>query len=180
MSKKDLNYYKSLQYNVIVEKQEFENEIWYIAYANELGKFACYGRGNTEIEALKCFLEEKENFIEFLFNSKKTIPEPRINENDRFSGTFNVRTSSIIHSELVNQAKELNISLNLYLNQILSRATENKRIDMLLDDKLKEISNKIDNHHFEITKQMKYQNDSLFTRLKWRAEYSKDQYLQTA
>jgi len=39
----NLEYYKSLEYRVIIEKDSFEEENWYIAYAHELGKKACYG-----------------------------------------------------------------------------------------------------------------------------------------
>jgi predicted RNase H-like HicB family nuclease len=80
MLKKDIEYYKNLEYSVIVEKQEQDGEIWYIAYSTELGKFACYGRGETQVDALNNFNEEKETFIEFLFNEGNEIPEPNINK----------------------------------------------------------------------------------------------------
>jgi uncharacterized UPF0146 family protein len=180
MLKKDLIYYKSLKYKIIIEEQKFEDETWFIAYTNELGKYACYGKGNSEIEALNSFVKEKDAFIEYLFNNNKDIPEPEINTEKAYSGVFNVRTSSIIHAKLVNQAKELNISLNLYLNQILAAAVENKKIEFYLNEKFSEIYRKIDKHHFEITKQMKYQNDNLFSKLKWNAKYSEEKYLKIA
>jgi len=68
MSNKDLKYYKALDYNIIIEKEVEDGESWFIAYANELGKFACYGRGETQTEALNSFIEEKNAFIEFLFS----------------------------------------------------------------------------------------------------------------
>ena len=77
MSNKDLKYYKYLTYNIIVEKQEIDGETWFIAFTNELGKFACYGRGETQIEALNSFMVEKDVFIEYLFSEGKEIPEPK-------------------------------------------------------------------------------------------------------
>ncbi len=179
MSNKDLKYYKELEYNIIVEKQEEDGESWFIAYSNELGKFACYGRGENQIEALQSFIEEKEAFIEFLFNEGKTIPEPSKNISDTFSGFFNVRTSPIIHANLVLQAKELDVSLNLYLNQILSAAIENKKNENLVMDKLSELCGKLDTHHFEVTKQLKYQKESININSDWASAYKGGLYLKT-
>lgn len=179
MSNKDLKYYKDLAYNIIVEKQEMDGEIWYIAYTNELGKFACYGRGETQLEAIKSFMEEKEVFIEYLFKEGKNIPEPKIDDSEKFSGFFNVRTSSIIHSNLVFQAKELNISLNLYINQILSAAVESNRLENSIMNKLGEICGKIDFHHYEVTRQLRFQDESLKNKLVWTAEYG-NPYLEVA
>lgn len=179
MSTKDLKYYKSLIYNIVVEKQEEEGDIWFIAYTNELGKIACYGRGESQIEALTSFMEEKDSFIEYLFNEGETIPEPKIAESNRYSGFFNVRTSSIIHANLVQQAKELDISLNLYINQILASGIESKRIEGIIMDKLGEICGKIDFHHFEVTRQLRFQNETFKKGLPWSTEYG-NPYLEVA
>lgn len=179
MSNKDLQYYKELEYNVIIEKQKVEAESWYIAYSNELGKFACYGQGDSQIEALNNFLEEKNFFIEYLFNEGKPIPEPSNEEPTKFSGIFNVRTSSIIHGNLVKQSKELDISLNLYINQILSASIEKKEGENPVMNKLSELCSKLDAHHFEVTKQLSYQREKLSTSYQWAAEYC-GPYLKTA
>ena len=76
MSNKNLDYYKGLVYTVIVEKQEMDGKCWFIAYTNELGKYACYGRGENQVESLNSFLEEKDGFIDYLFKEGKSIPEP--------------------------------------------------------------------------------------------------------
>jgi predicted HicB family RNase H-like nuclease len=179
MSTKDFKYYKDLAYNIIVEKQEMDGESWFIAFANELGKFACYGRGETQLEALNSFMQEKDAFIEYLYNEGKEIPEPKCTEPEKFSGFFNVRTSPIIHANLVHQAKELDISLNLYINQILAAAIETNRFENIIMNKLGEICGKIDYHHFEVTRQLKFQNESYKKGLTWTAEYS-NPYLEVA
>jgi predicted HicB family RNase H-like nuclease len=176
---KDLKYYKDLVYNIVVEKQEMEGDSWFIAYANELGKFACYGRGETQIVALNSFMEEKDAFIEYLFSEGKDIQEPKIDDSSNFSGFFNVRTSSIIHANLVHQSKELGISLNLYINQILATAIEGNRIENTIMNKLGEICGKIDFHHFEVTKQLRFQQESIKKGIVWAAEYSSP-YLEVA
>lgn len=179
MSNKDLEYYKGLEYNIIVEKQELDGEIWFIAYANELGKFACYGRGETQIEALNSFLLVKEEFIEYLFKEGNDIPEPIKEESEKYSGVFNVRTSPVIHANLVYQAKEMDISLNLYINQILAAAVEKKTAENGVMNKLTEICSKLEAHHFEVTKQLRYQKESLLSKYEWAAEYG-GSYLRTA
>jgi len=73
MSKKDLKYYQEFSYPIHIEKINGEDEQAFIAWCNELGNYACYGRGETE--AIANFIEDKVSFIEFLFNSGETINE---------------------------------------------------------------------------------------------------------
>lgn len=158
MSTHELEYYKNLHYNIIIEKQTDEDtgEFSFMAYADELGKMSCYGVGDTEIEALESFKTEKDAFIDYLFNVAKPIPIPKSKEENSFSGVFNVRTSPKIHYTLVKQAEEQNISLNLYLNQILSNAISEFSIQDLLTGKMQEICDKIDEHHYLITNRLQY------------------------
>lgn len=65
MLPKDLKYYQSLEYNVIIKKEELDGEKWYVAYCNELGVNACHGIGATQEEALKSFIEEKMLLLNF-------------------------------------------------------------------------------------------------------------------
>jgi len=88
------------------------------------------------------------------------------------SGVFNVRTSPAIHANLVNQAKEMDISLNLYLNQIIAAAVEKKSIGNVLLNKLFEICNKLEKHHYEVTNQLYYQKSTLQYPNDWAMEYS--------
>jgi predicted RNase H-like HicB family nuclease len=172
MSEKQLDYFKQLEYNIIIQKQEMDGDHWYIAYTNELGKFACYGRGETKTEALTNFLEEKDSFIEYLFNEGLKIPEPEVDEIEKFSGFFNVRTSPQLHANLIAQAKEQKVSLNLYLNQIIAAALETHKNESTILDKLAELSGKLDNHHFEVTKQLQYQKSTAKNNKQWQLEYA--------
>lgn len=158
MSTHKLEYYKNLHYNIIVEKQADEEteEFSFMAYAEELGKMSCYGVGDTEIEALESFKIEKDAFIEYLFKAKKPIPIPKSKDENSYSGIFNVRTSPKIHYTLVKQAEQQNVSLNLYLNQILSNAISEFSLHESLNEKIVEISNKIDNHYYQITNNRQY------------------------
>lgn len=179
MSEKSLTYDKGVEYNIIIQKQESDGESWFIAYTDELGKFACYGRGETKVEALTSFLEEKDVFIEYLLNEGLNIPEPKSEEIEKYSGFFNVRTSPQLHANLIAQAKEQKVSLNLYVNQIIAAALDSKKNENAILDKIAELSGKLDNHHFEVTKQLQYRKEIGKSSLKYQYEYG-DPYFKVA
>ena len=169
MSQKDLTYYKNLEYKILVEKIKEDDITGYIAYTIELGKYACYGQGDTQAEAIERFLIEKEEFIEYLFKNGETIIEPEYYEN--YSGVFNVRTSPLIHAKLVTQARQMNVSLNLYLNQILAGVAEKRTSENVVLDKIGELCGKMDSQHFEVTRQLTYQTEKLQNQYKWHQDY---------
>ena len=176
MSKNKLDYYLKLEYDVIIHKEEMDGDVWFTAYSKELGKLSCYGKGDTPAEALESFNKEKDYFITYLFENGKEIPEPNCIESqyERYSGAFNVRTSPIIHAKLVEQASEMDISMNLYINQILAATTERKEFDRLTMRSLNELHIKLDNHHYEVTRQLKYQTAINLEHNNWHAEYRAD------
>jgi len=122
--KKDLNYYKGLDYKIITEAIIDELGKEYRAYCNELGKYSCYGTGKTQIEAIDKFIRDKNEFIEFLYEQKKPIPEPVIQSEESLpNGTITFRTLPVLHKQLLEQAKQNSVSLNLYLNYIVNSAS---------------------------------------------------------
>lgn len=171
-----LDYYLKQEYDTIIHKEEMNGETWYTVYCKELGKLSCYGRGETLSEAIENYIEVKADFIRYLFEQGKEIPEP--NNDDRlyesYSGAFNVRTSPAIHSKLVEQASEMGISMNLYINQILSATTERKEFEGVVMRSLNELHIKLDNHHYEVTRQLKYQTAINLEHNNWHAEYRAD------
>lgn len=146
MLPKDLRYYQSLEYNVIIKKEELDGEKWYVAYCNELGISACHGIGDTQEEALKSFIEEKNAFIEFLFESGDTIPEV-VQSEQNLSGTFSVRTSPWIHSSLVDASKKYGQSLNAYVNQLLSFGIGRELESIRCESMIHELGNRLENQH---------------------------------
>ena len=116
---KSLEFYKSLEYDIVIKREELDGEKWYVAYCNELGMAACHGIGDTREEAVNSYLEEKDAFLELLYSRGEAIPEPSPADNS-YSGIFSVRTSPWLHSLIANQAKKNDVSINSYLNQILA------------------------------------------------------------
>ena len=161
--KKNLLYYTRLNYEIHIEQETDENETWFIAYCDELGRGSCYGTGVDPQEALKNFLKDKNEFIELLVDEKKPIPEPRSREEfeSMLSGTFNVRTSPQIHGLLSQQAKGKGISLNLYVNQLLAIGSALHEAKKYFDEKCNRIEDKIDAHHYQMTSQLDYQIKSI-------------------
>ena len=149
MSNKNLQYYKSIEYNIIVKREVVDNEKWYVAYCNEFGVNACHGIGDTREEAIESFLEEKEIFIELLYQRGEIIPEA-ITEDTSYSGVFSVRTSPWIHSMLVEQAKVNNVSLNAYINQLLAFGAGQEHIC----HKLESTSNELTKQYYDIKKSL--------------------------
>lgn len=146
MLPKDLKYYQSLEYNVIIKKEELDGEKWYVAYCNELGVNACHGIGATQEEALKSFIEEKNAFIEFLFENGDTIPEV-IQTEQNLSGTFSIRTSPWIHASLVDASKKYGLSLNAYVNQLLSFGIGRELESIRCESMIHELGSRLENQH---------------------------------
>ncbi|MCK4921616.1 MAG: toxin-antitoxin system HicB family antitoxin [Bacteroidales bacterium] len=149
--RKSLSYFKNLAYSLIIEKIQDEDGLQYYCYTEELGKYSCYGIGETEVEAINHFKEVKEGFIEYLYGKELPIPEPRTKVNlESFSGKFTVRTSPQVHSILVKQADEQGLSLNAYVNQSLTSACYMDEIKGYLDGRLRVGEIFMRKHHDEI------------------------------
>lgn len=146
MSKKPLSDYKSIRYNVIIEAKKDDEDIFYVAYCKELSVDACRGIGDTEEEALISFKEEKEYYIDYLYNNNLHIPEAEIPK-ESYSGTFSVRTSPQLHAILVRQAEEQSVSLNLLVNQYLAFGCGSQQVTQAVNEKLDQIDNNM-NYRF--------------------------------
>lgn len=143
MLRKSLDYYKSLDYNIIVKKEELDGENWYVAFCNEFGLSACHGTGDSEIEAIDNFKVEKDFFIDFLYAEGIEIPEPENEEVSNFSGVFTVRTTPWTHYHLSRQAKLAGVSLNAYINTILAFKLGQDTISQSFIDSLNELKQDI-------------------------------------
>ena len=157
----NLDYLKSLEYRVIVEKDSYESDSWYIAYAEELGKNACYGEGQSPEEAVKNFFIEKEIFIEMLFDLGKKVSEPdqRV-DYCGCNGNISVRTTPQTHALLLREAKRANTSLNLYINNLLLTRMQEDIVGTV-KEKISILETKLDKHHrYAETKKVSYDRRS--------------------
>ena len=127
----------SRSYKTIITKVIDEDEVYFIAYNEEFGKFSCRGEGTTPEAALKNLELERLDLISILLEKGKPIPDPLPDEYEiLFSGKFPVRTSPEIHKRLINEAKRMNISLNLLVNQLLSQNLTCREIEHSINERL--------------------------------------------
>ena len=152
---KNLEYYKNLDYRIIIEKQSFENEIYYICFSEELGKYSCFGQGDSIEEAIENYKIEKDIFIESMYEDNLKIPLPETTSVDLLSGVFNVRTDPTTHTKLAHQAKKNNLSLNQYVNKLLDKNSIIDSYVELLIPKFDEMKNLIVTHDCNVKQQFR-------------------------
>jgi antitoxin HicB len=106
-------HYRSLNYAIEIEK---DNEGDFIARIPLLP--GCLADGGTAEEAVLRIEEARDEWIEARLEANLPIPEPQT----EFSGKWIVRTSPDLHRKIAACARRENISLNLFLNNVLAEA----------------------------------------------------------
>lgn len=116
---KNLDYYMSLPY--IIEVVPISDSLGggFTARLPEIGRFAITGDGETPEEAIKSLESAKRDRFEYYLRKGIEIPEPE-GEKEDFSGRFIVRIPKVLHRQLVSVAKQNGVSLNQYVNYLLS------------------------------------------------------------
>ncbi|OFW10614.1 MAG: hypothetical protein A3G20_06675 [Acidobacteria bacterium RIFCSPLOWO2_12_FULL_59_11] len=113
---KDIQYYLSLPYTVILRRDE---EGDYVARIEELP--GCSTHGKSPQEALENLEEAKTAWIEDCLKQGDPIPEPETEE-ALPSGKWVQRVPRTLHRELARLAKQEQVSLNQLVTSILSEA----------------------------------------------------------
>ncbi|MFW6131609.1 MAG: toxin-antitoxin system HicB family antitoxin [Candidatus Aminicenantaceae bacterium] len=129
--KKDLSYYLSLNYPIIINKEIDDGKTYYVGEIPDLP--GCGAHGETIDAAIKSLDEARRLWIEGSYEKGLDIPEP-VSE-DEFSGKFLLRIPPKLHMELSKNAEKENMSLNQYIRNSLERdinlETMLKRIESL-------------------------------------------------
>jgi len=129
--KKDLSYYLSLDYPIMINKEIDDGKTYYVAEIPDLP--GCGAHGETIDAAMKSLDEARQLWIEGSYEKGLDIPEP-VSE-DEFSGKFLLRIPPKLHMELSKNAEKENMSLNQYIRNTLERnlnlETMLKRIESL-------------------------------------------------
>jgi len=117
--KKDLTYYMKLKYKIEIIPIPKNRGGGFEASIPQLGSYAFVGQSETAEEALKDLEEtKKENFEEYIEKGIE-IPEPEEPKRE-FRGDFLLRMPTFLHESLYAGAKENNVSLNQYINYLLT------------------------------------------------------------
>lgn len=115
--KKDLSYYLSLDYPIMINKEIDDGKTYYVAEIPDLP--GCGAHGETIDSAMKSLDEARHLWIEGSYEKGLDIPEP-VSE-DEFSGKFLLRIPPKLHMELSKNAEKENMSLNQYIRNTLER-----------------------------------------------------------
>jgi len=113
MNNKDVKYYMSLPYKIVIQKDPYGG---FFAEVEELE--GCMTQGETYQEAYENILEAMEGWLEVAIERNINIPEPQITSH--YSGKFTLRIPKSLHEKLAQNAKKENVSLNQYAIHLLS------------------------------------------------------------
>ncbi len=120
--KKDLTYYLNLPYKIELEKIPPHEGGGYSARIPLFGQ-SITGDGETREEALQDLDNSKEKRLKEYLEKGLPIPEPETEEAEdlsSYSGKYMIRMSRVLHRNLVLSAQKNGVSLNLYINNLLS------------------------------------------------------------
>jgi len=118
--RKDLKYYLRLDYPVEVRKIPQEDGGGFMASIPQLGSKAFRADGETIKQALANLEKIKKSLFQDYLREAIPIPEPEGEPGSIFSGKFVVRISPELHRKLVERARKQDISLNQYVNNLLT------------------------------------------------------------
>jgi antitoxin HicB len=116
--RKDLGYYLSLPYKLEVVPLSKEDGGGYYARYTEFVTSA-HGDGVTPAEAIDSAREGLKAVLEVMLEHGDRIPEPLAER--EYSGKFNVRVPKSLHRELIEEAENEGISLNMLIVNRLSK-----------------------------------------------------------
>lgn len=116
---KDLNYYLSLPYEIVVLPDPTGG---YVAQIPDLP--GCVTQGDTIQEALEMLEEAKRAWLEDALESGEEIPEP----SREYSGRVLVRMPRSLHRELAQRARSEGVSLNHLIVYHLARSLGQSRL----------------------------------------------------
>lgn len=119
--KKDLKYYLNLNYPIEIIKIPDDEGGGYSACIPLLGRNAFISDGETIEEALNNLEITKEENFSRMLEKGIPIPEPQGQIEEEFSGKFLVRVPKELHRELVRNSNKNGISLNQYVQYIITK-----------------------------------------------------------
>ena len=112
---KDINYYMSLDYTVVINRVHEENGSYYYGKIAELD--GCQTTADTVEELLEELEQVKRDHIEIKLDFGDPIPEP----NEMPSGKIVLRMPKTLHWRLAGEAEQEGVSLNQYMIYKLSK-----------------------------------------------------------
>ncbi len=120
--RKRLTDYLRLPYTIEFRQEEAEEGEAPVWFARVVELPGCMTEGDSLEEAARMIQDAMAAWIEVALERGLPIPEPRSTED--YSGRFVVRLPKSLHRELVAAARREGVSLNQWVNYLLSRAID--------------------------------------------------------
>lgn len=143
--KNDLTYYMKLRYKTVITPIPEDEGGGFEASIPQLGSYAFIGEGETSGEALKDLEKTKREYFKEFMKKGIEIPEPD-EPTKEFRGDFLLRMPKFLHRDLYLAAKENEVSLNQYMNYLLTKSMTldslEKKIGELAQE-VKQLSKKV-------------------------------------
>lgn len=121
--KKNLKYYSNLNYPIEIKKLTTEEGGGYIASIPMLGRNVFVADGTSPDEAIRNLESVKAEWFKTYIERGTTIPEPLSEDQVNFSGKFLLRVPKQLHRILSHRAKQNELSLNQYVQFLLTSST---------------------------------------------------------
>lgn len=137
-NEKTTEYYLQLPYKIEIEPISEEEGGGFTARLSQFGLMGIVGDGETIEEAIDSLNNIKRIAFKRLIDKNVYIPEPEADLKN-YSGKFPLRMPKELHAQLTIDARENGVSLNQYLNYLLS-----SRSNIGLKEILTSIENKIE------------------------------------
>ncbi len=118
MNDKTIEYYLDLPYTIEFQqdKSDPQHPVWF-AKVKELP--GCMTEADKVEEAAEMIQDAMVTWIQGSLDAGLAIPEPQ--SDSQYSGKFSVRLPKSLHRDLVEVAEREGVSLNQYINVMLSR-----------------------------------------------------------
>ncbi len=140
----ELERYMALTYRTVIEPFPEEEGGGFEAHIPTLGRSTCVGVGDTEEEALESVKECKRSLFIMWLNEGLPIPLPENEDTftDEYGGKILLRTSREMHEHLVRTAEKQGVSLNAYLNQVISRGLSLSSFEQQIDKAVRRLEDR--------------------------------------
>jgi len=113
LSRKDIEYYMSLRYPIVLTPLKSEEGGGWFAEIKELP--GCAADGDTPEEAIESIEESKRLWIGTALKEGRHIPLPESEEQAQYSGRLTLRMPKTLHRKVAELARREGISLNQFL-----------------------------------------------------------------
>jgi antitoxin HicB len=115
---KDLNYYRSLRYKMVID-YDADEEVYVVRFPHLPG---CIMHGETVEEAAKLGLQVKDEWIELALSKGWSIPEPPADLET--TGRLTVRLPKSTHKKVIDRAEEERVSQNQLILSFIEQGLE--------------------------------------------------------